>query len=133
MARGKRKARSRMASSKVFTLPLLSGFNLTFCMDETEEAKNVTTQRKIIRNRMGLLKLAEELKSVSKACKLMGYSRDRFIASRSRTSKGRSRVAGGHLTHPVLKNRGRSGDRGGGNELCAGTTRLWAVATSHAA
>jgi len=33
---------------------------------------------KIIKNRLGLLKLAEELGNVSKACQAMGYSRDTF-------------------------------------------------------
>lgn len=39
---------------------------------------NVMTERKIIRNKVGLLKLAEQLESVSKACKVMGFSRDSF-------------------------------------------------------
>ncbi len=33
---------------------------------------------KIIRNKLGLLQLAEELDNVSKACKIMGFSRDTF-------------------------------------------------------
>jgi hypothetical protein len=35
-------------------------------------------QNKIIKPRLGLLKLAEELGNVSQACKVMGYSRDTF-------------------------------------------------------
>ena len=38
---------------------------------------NPSTQR-IIRNRIGLLNLAEELGNVSKACRMMGVSRDTF-------------------------------------------------------
>lgn len=38
---------------------------------------NQSTQR-IIRNRIGLLNLAEELGNVSKACRMMGVSRDTF-------------------------------------------------------
>lgn len=38
----------------------------------------MTTQDKIIKNKLGLLKLSETLGSVSKACKIMGYSRDSF-------------------------------------------------------
>lgn len=38
----------------------------------------MNTQQKIIKNKIGLLKLAEELGNVSRACKVMGYSRDTF-------------------------------------------------------
>lgn len=38
----------------------------------------MTTDQKIIKNKLGLLKLAETLGSVSQACKVMGFSRDSF-------------------------------------------------------
>ena len=38
----------------------------------------MTTDQKIIANKVGLLKLAQTLGSVSQACKVMGYSRDSF-------------------------------------------------------
>ena len=38
----------------------------------------MTTQDKIIKNKLGLLNLAEQLGNVSQACKLFGYSRDSF-------------------------------------------------------
>lgn len=38
----------------------------------------MNTEQKIIKNKMGLLKLAEMLGNVSDACKVMGYSRDSF-------------------------------------------------------
>jgi transposase InsO family protein len=38
----------------------------------------MSTDEKIIKNKVGLLKLAEMLGSVSEACKVMGYSRDSF-------------------------------------------------------
>jgi len=38
----------------------------------------MTTEEKIIKNKLGLLNLAETLGSVSRACKVMGYSRDSF-------------------------------------------------------
>ena len=38
----------------------------------------MTTDQKIIANKVGLLKLAATLGSVSQACKVMGYSRDSF-------------------------------------------------------
>ena len=37
-----------------------------------------TTEEKIIKNKVGLLKLSEMLGSVSEACKVMDYSRDSF-------------------------------------------------------
>jgi len=38
----------------------------------------MTLEQKIIKNKVGLLNLAKELGSVSKACKVFGYSRDSF-------------------------------------------------------
>ena len=38
----------------------------------------MNTQTKVIKNKVGLLKLAEELGNVSQACKVLGYSRDSF-------------------------------------------------------
>jgi transposase InsO family protein len=38
----------------------------------------MTTAEKVIKNKMGLIKLAEQLGNVSEACKIMGYSRDSF-------------------------------------------------------
>ena len=39
---------------------------------------NLHTQEKIIKNKLGLLNLAQELGSVSRACKVFGYIRDSF-------------------------------------------------------
>jgi len=39
---------------------------------------NLHNQEKIIKNKLGLLNLAQELGSVSRACKVFGYSRDSF-------------------------------------------------------
>lgn len=38
----------------------------------------MTTEEKIIKNKLGLIKLASTLGNVSQACKVMGYSRDSF-------------------------------------------------------
>ena len=38
----------------------------------------MNTDQKIIKNKVGLLNLADMLGSVSEACKVMGYSRDSF-------------------------------------------------------
>ena len=39
---------------------------------------NTSQESKVIKNKLGLLKLAQQLDSVSKACKVMGFSRDSF-------------------------------------------------------
>ena len=48
---------------------------------------NQSTQ-KIISHKVGLLNLAEELGNISKACKVMGYSRDTFYRYRDAVDDG---------------------------------------------
>ncbi|MDX2024397.1 MAG: helix-turn-helix domain-containing protein, partial [Deltaproteobacteria bacterium] len=48
----------------------------------------MTTDQKIIKNKIGLLKLAEELGNVSRACKVMGFSRDTFYRYRDLSHDG---------------------------------------------
>lgn len=43
---------------------------------------------KIIKNKVGLLNLAEELSNVSRACKVMGFSRDTFYRYKSAVEEG---------------------------------------------
>jgi hypothetical protein len=38
----------------------------------------MTQEQKVIRAKVGLLELAKQLGNVSRACKVMGYSRDSF-------------------------------------------------------
>ena len=42
----------------------------------------MTQEQKIIRAKVGLLELARQLGNVSQACKMLGYSRDRYRAGR---------------------------------------------------
>jgi len=44
--------------------------------------------QKIIKNKIGLLNLAEELGNVSRACKVMGFSRDTFYRYKSAVEEG---------------------------------------------
>lgn len=46
------------------------------------------SNEKIIRNKVGLLNLAEELKNISKACKIMGLSRETFYRYRRAVDEG---------------------------------------------
>lgn len=46
------------------------------------------TNDKIIKNKVGLLNLAEELKNISKACKIMGLSRETFYRYKQAVAEG---------------------------------------------
>ena len=48
----------------------------------------MTINGKIIRNKVGLLNLAEELGNVSKACQMMGMSRDTFYRYKNAMQEG---------------------------------------------
>lgn len=48
----------------------------------------LNTNQKIIKHKVGLLNLAEELGNVSKACKMMGVSRDTFYRYKSAVEEG---------------------------------------------
>lgn len=48
----------------------------------------MNTTQKLIKNKMGLLNLAEELGNVSRACKIMGFSRDTFYRYKELVDEG---------------------------------------------
>lgn len=65
----------------------------------------MTTEKKIARRKLSLLQLAAELENVSKACRIMGYSRQQFYEIRRsyqiHGSKGLlDRLAGASSPHP---------------------------------
>jgi len=48
----------------------------------------MTTEQKLIKNKLGLLELAGYLKNVSEACRVMGYSRDTFYRVKNAYDEG---------------------------------------------
>ena len=63
------------------------------CIEQTgsydpRKVTPMTTNQKLIKNKIGLLNLAEELGNVARACKVMGFSRDTFYRYQELVAEG---------------------------------------------
>ena len=85
----------------------------------------LNTTDKFVKHKTGLLNLAEELGNVSKACQVMGISRDTFYRYKSAVDDGGVKALIQRTRRkPNLANR-VSGDGGSGHQKCHRFPGLW--------
>ena len=86
----------------------------------------MSTDQKIIKNKVGLLKLAEMLGSVSQACKMMGYSRDSFYTLQGAVrERRRAGAAGDQSPQTVREEPDRRAHRESSDGVGPGEASLW--------
>jgi hypothetical protein len=99
---GFRRSVTLLERSKVIRF---DGVAKTLIKTRKDNLMNYVNER-IIKNKVGLLNLAEELGNISKACKIMGFSRETFYRyHRARDEGGIEALLDKNRRKPNLKNR----------------------------